>query len=117
MAKVLPAMPYDTPIPIGGAPPMPPPGESWRGIGYDGRVVRRTVVWPLAVLGFGLVSAAAYARRGPVVSTRDAPPTVATEAPHFEGDEDRALAWGPVLELAEAERGVPFARLPALRIV
>src|SRR5882724_2387431 len=118
MANVLPAIPYDTPIPIGGARPMPPLGESSRGIGYDGRVVRRTFVWPLAVLGLGLVSAAAYARRGPIASASDPAPRATSETLPFDAPEESDLpVIGPAIGLAMAEQGVPFAKLPAVRLV
>jgi len=86
-------------------------------IGYDGRVVRRTVVWPLAILGLGLVNAAAYARRGPNAARSD-PSLFAGETPAFDVPEETDVpSWGPVIELATAEQGVPFDKLGVVRLV
>jgi len=73
-------------------------------------VVRGALLFFFAVLGLGLLSAVANARRSP------APPSVVD--PALDGDDDdHGPPWGPVVELATAEQGIPFTKLRPLRIV
>ena len=72
---------------------------------------RAPAVWLSALIGLGLVSAVASARRGLVV-----PAAVDTG---LELDEDSRVlaAGGSAIALATAEQGEPFLKLPAIRIV
>jgi uncharacterized protein YcbK (DUF882 family) len=74
-------------------------------------VVRGLVALVLALLGIGLVSAVAQARREPAIEL----------APSDEIsrriDEDPSVSWGPATDGALAERVVPFLGLSSVHIV
>jgi uncharacterized protein YcbK (DUF882 family) len=74
-------------------------------------MVRDKLVIATALMGLGLVSAVASARREPFA-------TAPADPPLERSDDDREIPnAGPALELAEAEQGVPFASLSGLRVV
>jgi uncharacterized protein YcbK (DUF882 family) len=74
-------------------------------------VVRGALLFFFAVLGLALLSASANARRVPARPLHS--------DPALDDGEDEGLgpAWGPVVELATAEQGVPFTKLKPLRVV
>jgi uncharacterized protein YcbK (DUF882 family) len=74
-------------------------------------MVRDKMVVVMALMGLGLVSAVASARRSPFA-------TELTDPPLEPSDDDRlAPSWGPALELADAEQGVPFSSFSGVRVV
>jgi uncharacterized protein YcbK (DUF882 family) len=74
-------------------------------------LARHNTILLLALAALALVSAVASARREPFAAEPVNPPLEPSE-------EDRLPpVWGPALELAEAEQGVPFAALAGLKIV
>lgn len=74
-------------------------------------MLRRKLGIVLGLFGLGLVSAVASARRAPLATVPADPPI---EVP----DEARLpVTWGPAVEIAEAEQGMPFSKLTPLRIV
>jgi uncharacterized protein YcbK (DUF882 family) len=74
-------------------------------------VVRGALLFFFALLGLALLSASANARRVPARPLHSDPTAL------DDSDDRDALAWGPAVELATAEQGVPFRKLEPLRVV